>query len=567
MKVLILSTAFSGMAQRVLTELTALNHTVEQHYDLDPEILIEQTERFQPDVIVCPFLTQRIPEQVWSQFPCLIVHPGIEGDKGPSSLDWAITEGEEEWGVTLLQANGNFDDGDIWGTRRFPMRPTSKTSIYKREVTSAAMELMRQAIADIEKNEVCPRKLDYNSSMVRGRERPLMKQDNRVIHWESMSTTQVLKRLRAADSRPGVRCLINGYEVFMYGGVAEPKLKGTPGDILAIYKGAFCCATADGAVWIRQLKCKNCDGLAPIKLPASMVLEKICDASQLEAMHTVTDPSAVEEIRIVRKQDTAFVHFDFYNGAFNTRQCLELKNQLAALKQTDVKKIVLMGGEDFFSNGIHLNCIEAAEDPAMESWHNINAIDDLVLEIINTPNQITVAALRNNAGAGGAIMALACDEVIIRQGVVLNPHYKTMGLFGSEYWTYLLPKRVGKEESVRIVNECQPMSADEAVHIGMADLVFEEDWDTYHRHLEEYCLNIDKVIDTQEYLDKKVAQLKSQEQKKPLVEYRNAELTHMKKTFYDPSSEYHAKRRAFVYKEKAKKESVKPLANVFAQGA
>ncbi len=554
MKVLILSTAFSGMAQRVLTELDALDHViVDQHYDLNPDVLITQVENFQPDLIVCPFLTQRIPDEVWSKVPCLIVHPGIEGDKGPSSLDWAISGGEEEWGVTLLQANGNFDDGDIWGTRRFPMRRGSKTSIYKREVTQAAMELVKQAVADFQQNEFTPRKLDYNDPMVRGRDRPLMKQDDRVIQWSEMTTSQVLKRLDAADSRPGVRAIINGYEVNMYSGEAEHNLRGNPGDILAIFKGAFCCATKDGAVWIRQLKCKNCSDLAPIKLPASMVLEKICDSAQLEMTQSVQDASAIEEIKVERKGDTAYLHFNFYNGAFNTRQCMELKSTLITIKQSDVKKIVFMGGEDFFSNGIHLNCIEASDDPAMESWQNINAIDDLVLEMINSPNQITVAAVRNNAGAGGAIMALACDEVIMRRGVVLNPHYKTMGLYGSEYWTYLLPKRVGKDLAAKIIDECQPMSADEAVHIGMADLVFEEDWAIYHQQVEEYCNNINANINVDEYLRNKQKELDAQEAKKPLIEYRNAELVQMKKTFYDPTSSYHALRRAFVYKEKAKK--------------
>jgi hypothetical protein len=35
-----------------------------------------------------------------------------------------------------------------------------------------------------------------------------------------------------------------------------------------------------------------------------------------------------------------------------------------------------------------------------------------------------IAGLRGNAGAGGAMLALAADRVYARQGVVLNPHYK-----------------------------------------------------------------------------------------------------------------------------------------------
>jgi len=65
-------------------------------------------------------------------------------------------------------------------------------------------------------------------------------------------------------------------------------------------------------------------------------------------------------------------------------------------------------------------------------------------EILQTHSHLVVAALRGNAGAGGAMLALAADYVYARRGVVLNPHYKGMGgLYGSEYWTYSLPRRVG----------------------------------------------------------------------------------------------------------------------------
>ena len=103
-----------------------------------------------------------------------------------------------------------------------------------------------------------------------------------------------------------------------------------------------------------------------------------------------------------------------------------------------------MGGRDFFSNGIHLNVIEAADDPGAESWRNLHAIDDVVREIVETDSHLVVSALAGDAAAGGVPLALAADHVVAREDVVLNPHYRHMGgLYGSEYWTYLLPRRVG----------------------------------------------------------------------------------------------------------------------------
>ena len=57
----------------------------------------------------------------------------------------------------------------------------------------------------------------------------------------------------------------------------------------------------------------------------------------------------------------------------------------------------MSGGSDFFSNGIHLNVIEAADDPAEESWRNLHAINDVVREIVETRSHLVVSALAGDA--------------------------------------------------------------------------------------------------------------------------------------------------------------------------
>lgn len=79
-----------------------------------------------------------------------------------------------------------------------------------------------------------------------------------------------------------------------------------------------------------------------------------------------------------------------------------------------------MGGQGYFSNGIALNVIEGAQDPALESWRNINAIDDVVQAVLCPPGVVTFAALRGNAAAGGLAVANACDVVLCSEHAVLN---------------------------------------------------------------------------------------------------------------------------------------------------
>jgi len=53
---------------------------------------------------------------------------------------------------------------------------------------------------------------------------------------------------------------------------------------------------------------------------------------------------------------------------------------------------------------------------------------------------------------------------------MLNPHYKNMGnLFGSEFWTYLLPPRVGAAGADAIMRHRLPMTAAESVRLGFYD--------------------------------------------------------------------------------------------------
>ena len=168
-----------------------------------------------------------------------------------------------------------------------------------------------------------------------------------------------------------------------------------------------------------------------------------------------------------------YLRFDFYNGAMSTEQCRRLRAAYAHARTRDTSVIVLLGGDDYFSNGIHLNVIEASEDPAAESWRNLNAIDDLVRDIVQTDSHLVISALAGDAAAGGVPLALAGDYVVAREDIVLNPYYRHMGgLYGSEYWTYLLPRRIGATMTTRLTDPpFNPVGTRQAVEIGLLDAV------------------------------------------------------------------------------------------------
>ena len=111
------------------------------------------------------------------------MHPGPKGDRGPSSLDWAIELGADRWGVTVLEASDEVDGGDIWASRTFRMREAGKSSLYRHEVRREAVDAVVQAVRDVAAGDVAPEPLDYSRGDVFGRPRPLLTQAERAIDW------------------------------------------------------------------------------------------------------------------------------------------------------------------------------------------------------------------------------------------------------------------------------------------------------------------------------------------------------------------------------------------------
>ena len=561
LRILFLTSAHNGLSQRASLELLRMGHRVAVSLATSEAAMLEAVARAAPDLIVAPMLTRAIPEAIWRRHVCLVVHPGPPGDRGPSSLDWAILEGEPRWGVTVLQAVAELDAGPVWATHAFPLRSASKSAVYNHEVTEAAVRALREAVAHFAAGGRRPPAAagDGDGNGPRGRPRPPVRQLDRRIDW-AWPTERVLRALWSADGSPGVHDRLGGLRVVLYGGYPEDGLRGDPGALLATRDGAICRATGDGAVWIPSLKRRPAPGdgppgragIAPIKLPATRVLgpARLAGVPHLPlAPHAPSAGRTYRQLQYWERGPVGFLRFAFPNGAMSTAQCRALQAALGRARARPTRVLVLLGGPDHWSNGIHLNVIEAARSPADESWRNLNAIDDLVLDVLTDEGRLVVAALEGNAGAGGVPLALAADLVWTRPGVVLNPHYKGMGgLYGSEYWTYLLPRRVGARLATALTEDLLPVAPPEARAMGLIDAAFGATPADFLRRVEAQAHDLASGPQYAARRREKVRRRRRDEALRPLAAYRHQELARMHGSFYGPDPAYHEARRRFVHK-------------------
>lgn len=562
MHILLVASAFNSLTQRVLAELQDRGHTVGVELALgNDDALREAVRRHAPQLVVAPMLTTAIPEDVWTAHTCLIVHPGPPGDRGPSSLDWTLRGGVESWGVTVLEAVAEMDTGDVWAWSPLKMPPLAgKSDLYRGEVADAAVDAVLLAVERFGSGKYKPKR--QKAADLAAGWRPFLKQAERRIDWATQSTESVLRQLRAADSQPGVLDELLGAQWYLHGGHPEDELRGAPGALIATRAGAICRATVDGAVWIAQLRPWRAPGsaLASYKLPAVQALGDLLPVDVPEVPVPLQLPASRRTWSDIRYSEhgehggrnvVGVLNFSFPGGAMSTVQCRRLLEAYRFAQARPTSVLVLGGVRDFFSNGIHLNVIEAATDPAEESWANIHAMNDLVEAVLTTTDRLTVSALGGNAAAGGVMLALAADEVWCRDGAVLNPHYTLMGLHGSEYWTYTLPRRAGAAEAQRLTQSALPVSARRAVELGMAERVLQAAPEELGDEVTRLAAQLAASPDLVARIAKKQAARAQDEAAKPLQQYRDEELAHMRRNFFDASEPHRALRSAFVRKEKA----------------
>ena len=277
--------------------------------------------------------------------------------------------------MTVLEANGELDAGEVWATRAFPMRNAGKSSLLRHQVRHAAIEALIETVGRVFDGEE-PRALYPDQAAPRAEARPLMTQDVRAIDWDSDCTETVLRKIRAGEGHPGVLDHIHGTEFHLFGAHRERTLQGRPGELIASRNGAICRATVDGAIWITHLKRRETPEQKYFKLPATHALALAGAHPNLpESAVAINEPlppdHTYREIRYEEHGAVGYLHFDFYNGAMSTDQCRRLRTAYTyARSRTATSVIVLTGGTDYFSNGIHLKHDRSRQKARHESWRN-----------------------------------------------------------------------------------------------------------------------------------------------------------------------------------------------------
>ena len=133
----------------------------------------------------------------------------------------------------------------------------------------------------------------------------------------------------------------------------------------------------------------------------------------------------------------------------------------------EVRGIIVTVGTDFFSAGADLNDAQALSNPAetlayLRKWHR-------VCRAFEENNLPTIGAIEGFCMTGGCEFALALDIRVAAEGSSFAITSARIGTVAGAGGTQRLPRIVGPAKAMEIMFDADPIDAEEAYRIGLAN--------------------------------------------------------------------------------------------------
>ncbi len=220
------------------------------------EDFIEQLRQVQPELIVVAAYGQILPQAILDlpQFGCLNVHTSLLPKyRGAAPIQWAILDGEEQTGVTIMKMNAGLDTGDMLAQTTTPIAPDDNAQTLHDRLARIGGELLVRTIPDYVSGRISPQPQPQEGATYA---RKITKEDGR-LDWTQPART-VWNRVRGLTPWPGAYTFqsVNDKPQLLKIGAAavDDGMSGPPGTVLAADKSGIVIACGQGALRVLQLQ-------------------------------------------------------------------------------------------------------------------------------------------------------------------------------------------------------------------------------------------------------------------------------------------------------------------------
>jgi enoyl-CoA hydratase/carnithine racemase len=141
--------------------------------------------------------------------------------------------------------------------------------------------------------------------------------------------------------------------------------------------------------------------------------------------------------------------------------------------------VIFTGAGRVFSAGADLTDLSGIPEPADASLGDVMRVAQLAgqdfARSLESLEQVTIAAINGHALGAGLVIAMASDLRIAARSAALGIPEANVGIFFTWGCTPRLTRLVGPAKAKEMIMTCEPVSADEALRIGLVNRVVPDD--------------------------------------------------------------------------------------------
>ncbi len=226
---------------------------------------IEEIRKTSPDALVVAAFGQIFPKALLDvpRLGCFNIHASLlPAYRGAAPINWAIINGEEKTGITIMLMDEGMDTGAILTAEETPILPEDTAGTLTERLSGIGAGLVVKALAGFEAGRITPARQDDSRATFA----PILKKETGRIDW-TKTARGIESMVRGLDPWPGAYTYLAGKMLRIWKAEILPSPTGGrgwraapgegeifPGEIISAGKDGIVASAGEGAVVLEEIQ-------------------------------------------------------------------------------------------------------------------------------------------------------------------------------------------------------------------------------------------------------------------------------------------------------------------------
>ena len=185
------------------------------------------------------------------KYGCVNIHASLLPKyRGAAPIQWAILNGEDKTGVTIMQMDAGVDTGDMLFRKEVKIEETDTAATLEDKLARAGAELIVPALEAIERKEAVPEHQKEEDSCYA----PMIDKGMGKVDF-GRPAGQIARQVRGLNPWPSAYTSYKGKTLKIWEAFCTPEAaEGMPGSVKRVEKDAFYLNTAEGVLKVTRVQ-------------------------------------------------------------------------------------------------------------------------------------------------------------------------------------------------------------------------------------------------------------------------------------------------------------------------